>query len=77
MFASGWHHFAYTLKGNMVSMYHDGVMVEPTRKVTVAYTSNQSTFYIGSLLGASDFWEGKLDELRIYSRALTGEEIKQ
>ena len=71
-----WHHFAATRSGDTLTLYLDGVKI-----------GSQSGF-AGTLIGGSDFklalgqnvaggyrLQGKLDEVRLYKRALSAAEI--
>ncbi len=71
---TGWHHVALTHNAadNIVSIYLDGVSV---KSASVAWsTDNVGVVNIGSRVGSFN-WDGALDDVRIYNRALTASEI--
>ncbi|MGD2094813.1 MAG: hypothetical protein PVH77_07390 [Phycisphaerales bacterium] len=70
-----WHHMAGTYDGNALKFYLDGVL-----SVTTTYASSIGTathnVYLGENSQATGrYFDGMLDDARIYSRALTAEEI--
>ncbi|MCE3226815.1 MAG: hypothetical protein K0S32_1366 [Bacteroidetes bacterium] len=78
----GWHHIAGTFKrnGNMI-LYLDGI---PRDSASISFASGQSvdyapsSFQLGSLgSGASGLlFSGQIDEVRIWSKALSASEIR-
>jgi gliding motility-associated-like protein len=71
-----WHHIAIVKDGNTSRMYIDGDL-EATRILTHTMTVNR--FVIGAAFGGisnSQFFNGSLDELRIWNAALTIAEIR-
>jgi parallel beta-helix repeat protein len=69
-----WHHYTIVRSGTTVNYYVDSSHVG-TSTDTNGF-GDSSTFYIGRR-GIGEFWDGKIDELAIYDRALTPEEIQQ
>jgi large repetitive protein len=73
--AGTWHHLAATFGAGTATLYVDGVAV---KTVAVAGTLRTSPLaltagrYSGS---SSNQWTGRLDELAVYDRALTGAEL--
>jgi len=63
-----WHHVAMTYDGANIKLYVDGVLKTTTAK-TGAIATNSSNLLIGSTV------PGKLDDMRIYNRALSQTEI--
>jgi len=68
-----WHHVAYTWDGATNRLYVDGAAVTPTA------TSHDSGAVTDAFLGATSasagFYNGSLDEVRVYDRALTAQEV--
>jgi hypothetical protein len=69
-----WSYVCYVWNGSGVSIYKDGA--------SVATTSNPDSIANVSVIGARDAsgngnWDGKIDDMRVYSRALSATEIKQ
>ena len=70
-----WHHYAATYDGSAGRIYIDGVL-DVTSPGTGQINLSSSDLYIGENSGATGrFLHGLMDEVRIYSRALTGTEI--
>ena len=80
-----WHHLAFVFDksqagANEVSFYVDGVL--QTAKSSLATSTNTNNFgsnpiYVYSRGGTQQYAAGVVDELRIYSSALTGTQIQQ
>lgn len=69
-----WTLITVTLKDNEMKFYLDGQLID-TKAVT-PFSTNTDDLYIGSNpAGGYDYMDGALDELRIYSRALTPEQV--
>ena len=71
--AKAWHHFAYTFDGTQNRFYIDGVLVSSSTIQPQA--GSVAGFQIGRGIAGSDYFKGSIDEVRIYSRALSQEEI--
>ena len=76
---SQWHHFclAKDAATGISRIYHDGILVAEDRNSFFEIDGNAITISrIGSdVSGKYDFFKGKLDEFRIYGRALLPEEV--
>ncbi len=84
-----WHHTAFVRKGGNLIVYYDGVKSPDV--FIPGYSSQKSdplnwaeskkkigTCYLDAARCKGNYWfKGKIDEVRIYNRALTAEEIKQ
>ncbi|HXM54209.1 MAG TPA: LamG domain-containing protein [Candidatus Dormibacteraeota bacterium] len=74
-----WHHVAVTLSGGVGILYVDGVEVGRNSAMTLKPSSLGSTTqnWIGrSQYTADPFLAGKVDEFRIYNRALSAAEVQ-
>ena len=76
---TGWHHVAFTFDdaGNVAHTYLDGsVVASAAINTSIGYTLGANSFIGTHGNGATtvDF-TGKLDDVRVYNRALTGPEI--
>lgn len=71
-----WHHVALVKNGTTVTIYADGE-AENTSTVSAAAQNNSRPLLIGYNPGEGTlgYWKGKLDELKIFGRALTPAEI--
>jgi fibronectin type 3 domain-containing protein len=76
--ASGqWVHLAVTLSANSLKLYVNGALAGTTNNVPVRPIDiNPTLNYLGkSQFGADPLFNGRIDDLRIYNRALTGAEV--
>jgi hypothetical protein len=70
-----WHHVAVVRQGVENFLYVDGVQVDRTARGGGDLT-NTSNLAFGSMdSGLDDFYNGSLDDVRFYSRALSAQEI--
>ena len=70
-----WSFIVGTYDGNAMRLYVNGAL-KTTSPVTGQINTNDRPLLIGTrLYSVGDTWKGKLDAIRIYSKALTGEEI--
>ena len=73
-----WHHIAVTWKKNTLNgfrSYLDGVLIAQRNSANVNLPSIFSGGYLGAYNGSSEFMNGSLDEVRIWTRALSQAEI--
>ena len=71
-----WHHVMATYDGTDVRVYLDGVQVGATTARTL--TVGSSAWNVGSATGldpANYYYKGKMDDIRIYNRAITAAEV--
>ncbi|MDD2432399.1 MAG: hypothetical protein PHX01_01660, partial [Clostridia bacterium] len=78
---STWHHIAVTVtKEGLITLYSDGKAIA-TKQGKPGVTSNSEPIAIGNLIGVNDWYchtmDGLIDEVALYNRALSAEEIKQ
>jgi len=71
-----WHHLAlvYSVSGGTKSIYYDGLANTSTTTSIDALTSTRDGAAIGYACDG-DYYDGLIDDVRLYSRALTAEEI--
>jgi len=70
-----WHHYAFVIDSNGANHYKDGASVTTTGQVLSTVTT---TFDIGNVTdtsGNNSYFNGKIDQVRIFNRALTQDEI--
>ena len=72
--ANTWHHGVYTTDGATSTFYVDGVIDKQIAQTRVTGTS---TAFIGYGGEAGDYWNGSLDDVRLYNRTLSATEITQ
>ncbi len=70
-----WHHLAGILDGSDARFYVDGVLVDE-QLIVGTININDAPLYIGANAKASDRnWNGSIDEVQIYKRALSADEL--
>jgi hypothetical protein len=70
-----WHHICLTYDGTTARLYADGVMVASEAK---DWNLMLSRTHIGRQVNdAAEFWDGTVDDIRIYNKVLTQDEIIQ
>ena len=75
-----WHHVTLTWKRNTelgFSSYVDGNLIESRDSSDVRIPDNKTNVYFGSFNGVGEFTNGQLDEIAIWNRALSAEEVKK
>ncbi|HPN88675.1 MAG TPA: LamG domain-containing protein [Candidatus Omnitrophota bacterium] len=71
-----WHHIVYTYDGTTFSGYLDGVEAFSPLEVSFILGESSNVFRIGSFEAKAYFACGILDDVRVYNRALSAEEVK-
>lgn len=74
-----WHHVVLVKKGKRVRLYADGELLADKATISAMNVRNDAEFILGSgpCVGVTDFpFEGHIDELRVYNRALPFSEIQ-
>ncbi|MCK5594039.1 MAG: hypothetical protein KAI18_02235, partial [Candidatus Aenigmarchaeota archaeon] len=69
-----WHHILYLRSSTSQNIYVDGQLINSLTE-TAWDTDNSDYLYIGSHNSVNYFFNGTIDEVRIYNRALTPTEI--
>jgi hypothetical protein len=72
---NAWTHLAATYNGSALALYVNGVQVD-SQPVSGNLVTSNNPLSIGGSLVWGEFFEGWIDELRIYRRALTASEIQ-
>jgi len=77
-----WHHVAATYDGSStaagVKLYFDGANLPlSTSDSLTASILNSINFYVGSRNNAAQFFNGQIDEVKIYNYALTADQVKK
>lgn len=78
---TGWHHYVITLNEpkKQLEMYVDGFLREESGKNPRPFDDDLATsdnpLYIGATSSGSDRWTGCLDEVKIFNRSLTADEL--
>lgn len=75
-----WHHLTTVIDqtNSTIKYYYDGVLIN-TSTGTIQFSNNSSnSIYIADYIGSGTYaWNGILDEVRIYNRALSPAEVQQ
>jgi len=76
-----WHHFALTRSGSTFTLYIDGASVGTASYSSAIDLSGGNNNYIGASTGqvttSRFFWNGLVDEVEIFNRALSQREIQK
>jgi fibronectin type 3 domain-containing protein len=72
-----WHHYAVTLNGSVGILYVDGVAVGTNSSMTINPSSlgNTTQNYLGKSQWNDPYFNGQVDEFRIYGSALSASEV--
>lgn len=72
------HHVVFVKRGTLLYGYTDGMETSQGPDNTICETKNDAPLYIGTRTPSptSNFFKGAVDDLRIYNRALSVDEIK-
>ncbi|MBU4355858.1 MAG: LamG domain-containing protein [Proteobacteria bacterium] len=71
-----WHHAAGTLAGQTFQLFVDGVL-KSTHTFAGTVVDVGGDFFIGRHYSLGRYYQGDVDEIRLYQRALSGGEIRQ
>lgn len=82
--SSAFRHVAYVMNGSSMSLYVDGALINTKSGQLNFSASNSRDMYIGTQYNRGgaclDFWgqlDGIVDELRIYNKPLSADDVKQ
>src|SRR3989344_4897183 len=71
-----WYHIAVTKTGTTVNFYVNGSQQGTTQTIgSSGINDSNSTFVIGSDAGNGDFFDGRIDDVRVWTRALSSTDI--
>ena len=73
--AGQWGHACYTLTGSTAVLYYNGVPYTTNGNMATTVPTTMSPNYIGQDTGGTFFFNGAVDEVRLYPRALTQAEV--
>ncbi len=74
-----WYHIVGVYDGTNIMIYIDGIKVATKTHIYggLPVATNSSPLILGSVNGISNYFNGLIDEVRIYNRALSADEILQ
>ena len=71
-----WHHAVANWTSNTLSIYIDGLL-DKSQGYAFTFTTAANPLYIARMINSSEgYFQGQIDDVRIYNYALTGEQIK-
>jgi len=71
-----WHHLVYTYNNRLEKVYMDGVLVQTNTDASTEALSYGAPFTIGAKASSAfDKWAGKIDDVKVYNRALLPNEV--
>ena len=74
--ANEWTHVVGTYDGETVRIYINGEL-EAETNASIAIPADSASFVIGGTADARDWYTGMIDEVKLYSRGLTEDEVKE
>ncbi|MGV8161935.1 MAG: LamG-like jellyroll fold domain-containing protein [Candidatus Nanoarchaeia archaeon] len=73
---TSWHHVVCTWTENMVKLYVDGELVDTDSSSTFTHsTSSQNNIGYYSRVGDSSYFNGSIDDFRLFNRVLSPEQV--
>ncbi len=72
-----WYHVAGTYDGNTRRLYMDGLLVKETIEAAGSILTTNDPLRIGTETAAPWYLKGSIDEVRIYNRALSAQEVQR
>ena len=72
-----WHHVIATREADMAKLYVDGVLVKEEEAMAGDIGGGGTNWYIAQNGNTAEYLIGAVDEVRIYKKALTLEEVEQ
>jgi hypothetical protein len=71
-----WHHLVYTYNNRSEKVYMDGVLVQTNTDASTEALNYNAPFTIGAKASSAfDKWAGKIDDVKVYNRALLPNEV--
>lgn len=72
-----WNHFVCTFSSGTVKMYLNNLMVSIFQNVNITLNTNGNYYFGASISGIPQFYNGILDDIAYYNRALSEQEVNQ
>jgi hypothetical protein len=70
-----WHHLVLTRSSGTVQVYVDGQVDGASTTITTSIT-NSADIRLGQLTNGLEYWSGEIDEVAIFDKALTADQVK-
>lgn len=74
-YTGGWHLITAIYDGQNKYLYRDGIRIGSQTATGAIGTTGTAIAYIGSSGGSDEFFNGKIDEARVYNRALSAADV--
>ena len=75
---NNWNHYVVTTNGNLLKVYKDGILIGSSTTSSNFTFNNSNPLQIGrDFPGILDYYRGKIDDIRLYNRALSDAEVSQ
>lgn len=71
-----WHHVAAVYNGADVRLYRDGILVATSGVAHTGNLQSSTSFRIGRGSDGTYYWNGQIDDVRVYNRALTPTDLE-
>jgi predicted RNA-binding Zn ribbon-like protein len=68
-----WKHVALTYDGTVARFFINGALIN---SATAAHTTNNNPLLLGRWNPATEYWDGLVDEMRLYNRSLSQAEVQ-
>jgi len=75
--ANTWYHLAATYDGDVLRAYRDGLLITSNSAPSGTPNAEGNSLKLGKHAAAAQYFTGTVDNVRVYDRALTEEEIQQ
>lgn len=73
--SGSWNHLVYSYDGNSEKIYWNGIEVGSFLKTGLLHNNTECGLYLGRTSTVGNYFTGLLDEVRIYNRAISAEEV--
>ena len=70
-----WNHLVFTFSGGVIKFYLNNILISIFQNATLSTSTNGIYYFGASISGISQFYNGKLDDIGIWNRSLTDQEI--
>jgi hypothetical protein len=70
-----WDHLICTYNSGIIRLYLNGVLISTFQNVSITINNNGTFSFGASLSGISQYFNGKLDDIGFWNRALTQQEV--
>jgi hypothetical protein len=71
---TSWHHYVFSYDGTNIYLYVDGVKIGSVTGSGIVNNAANINFLVGNSI-VNEYWDGTIDELAIFNRALTDAEV--